>query len=180
MKESIRDKLQRGPFPFDDGWGWLYRGVDRIAPPETTARTILCRYFFPTAVEWWGQGRIYRLLGVHRFGSVLPTGGIVIRRITKARMEPYTLAGTSLGAARAFYYRTCVFESLHLPFPYRHAGSDIPSGRRGPLGSGFGEHPHQSRLERLPHHASSAHPHQDRVVGPAESPADLVSSRNIT
>ena len=31
-------------------------------------------------------------------------------------MAPYTLAGTSVGAARTFYYRTCVFEALHLPF----------------------------------------------------------------
>jgi hypothetical protein len=31
-------------------------------------------------------------------------------------MAPYTLAGNSLRAARDFYYRTCVFEILHLPF----------------------------------------------------------------
>ena len=40
----------------------------------------------------------------------------MVRRLTKARMSPYTLAGSSIGAARAFYYRTCVFEALHLPF----------------------------------------------------------------
>jgi len=31
-------------------------------------------------------------------------------------MAPYTLKGTSIAAARAFYYRACVFEMLHLPF----------------------------------------------------------------
>jgi len=31
-------------------------------------------------------------------------------------MAPYTLAGNSMTAARDFYYRTCVFETLHLPF----------------------------------------------------------------
>ncbi len=31
-------------------------------------------------------------------------------------MAPYTLARTSASAARDFYYRACVFESLHLPF----------------------------------------------------------------
>jgi hypothetical protein len=31
-------------------------------------------------------------------------------------MAPYTLSGPSLGAARAFYYRACVFAALHLPF----------------------------------------------------------------
>jgi hypothetical protein len=59
---------------------------------------------------------MFRLLGVHWFGAVIPTGGILVRRVTKARMAPYTLSGTSLGAARDFYYRTCVFEALHLPF----------------------------------------------------------------
>jgi hypothetical protein len=29
-------------------------------------------------------------------------------------MVPYTLAGTSLRGARAFFYRACVFEALHL------------------------------------------------------------------
>ncbi len=31
-------------------------------------------------------------------------------------MAPYTLAGSSIRAARDFYYRTCVFEALHMPF----------------------------------------------------------------
>ncbi len=56
------------------------------------------------------------MLGVHLFGAVIPTGGIAIRRVTKARMAPYTLAAHSLRAARAFYYRACVFEALHMPF----------------------------------------------------------------
>ncbi len=30
-------------------------------------------------------------------------------------MAPYTLSGTSVGAARDFFYRTCVFEACHLP-----------------------------------------------------------------
>jgi hypothetical protein len=29
-------------------------------------------------------------------------------------MVPYTLAGTSLRAARAFFFRACIFEALHL------------------------------------------------------------------
>lgn len=53
---------------------------------------------------------------MHLFGAVIPTGGKLVRRVTRARMAPYTLAGSSLRAARAFYYRTCVFEALHLPF----------------------------------------------------------------
>ena len=31
-------------------------------------------------------------------------------------MVPYTLRGTSPGAARDFYYRACAFEAAHTPF----------------------------------------------------------------
>jgi hypothetical protein len=67
-------------------------------------------------MEKAGDGRIFRLLGVPWFGTIIPTGGIAIRRLTGARMAPYTLAGTSLRGARDFFYRACVFEALHLPF----------------------------------------------------------------
>lgn len=116
IEESVRHQVGLGPFPYDDGWGWLYRLVDRTAPAGGVLRNSLCRYFFPNVLERWRAGRIYELLGVHRFGAVIPTGGIVVRRVTGARMAPYTLAATSLRGARAFYYRTCVFEALHLPF----------------------------------------------------------------
>ena len=116
MKLSVRSEFEGGPFPHDDGWGWVYRAVDRVAPPGSAARRALCRYFFPNGLEQWGGGLVYRFLGVPWFGSVIPTGGIVWRRLTGARMVPYTLAGNSLRGARAFYYRTCVFEALHLPF----------------------------------------------------------------
>ncbi|UCF19307.1 MAG: hypothetical protein JSU87_15475 [Gemmatimonadota bacterium] len=59
---------------------------------------------------------MYRSLGVAHFGKVIPTGGVVIRRLTGSRMAPYTLRGTSVGAARDFYYRTCAFEAAHTPF----------------------------------------------------------------
>ena len=39
-----------------------------------------------------------------------------MRRLTGSRMAPYTLASRSLRGARAFLYRACVFEALHLPF----------------------------------------------------------------
>jgi len=108
--------LRAGPFPYDDGWGWLYRLFERIGPADQAGRRWICAYFRPSAVERWRDGLLYRLLGVHLFGALIPTGGIVIRRVTKARMAPYTLPGHSLAAARAFYYRACVFEALHLPF----------------------------------------------------------------
>lgn len=116
MNDPIRRRMEAGPFPVDDGWGWLYRILDRIAPAGRRLRGSLCRYFLPNRLETWRRGLLYRLLGVQWFGSVIPTGGVRVRRITGARMAPYTLSGTSLRGARAFYYRTCVFEALHMPF----------------------------------------------------------------
>jgi hypothetical protein len=77
---------------------------------------MICGHFWPRRFELFESGRIYRQLGVALFGNVIPTGGIMIRRLTGARMAPYTLRGTSYGAARDFYYRTCAFEAAHTPF----------------------------------------------------------------
>ncbi len=116
MTTPLFAEIAAGPFPYRDGWGWLYRAFEQIAPVEGFLRRVLCRYFYPTRIERWRGGWAYGLLGVPVFGALIPTGGVVVRRVTKARMRPYTLSGTSLGAARAFYYRACVFEALHLPF----------------------------------------------------------------
>lgn len=116
MASTVGDTIAAGPFPHTDGWGWLYRAFERLAPPGGVLRRGACRYYQPSGAERWCGGLLFRLLGVHLFGAVIPTGGILIRRATGARMAPYTLAGSSLGAARAFFYRACVFETLHLPF----------------------------------------------------------------
>jgi hypothetical protein len=103
-------------YPSDDGWGWLYQFYDRWIAPHAWLRRPLCAYLNPNPIERAGHGKIYRLLGVQHFGKAIPTGGILIRRLTGLRMAPYTLAGTSLRAARHFRYRTCVFEMAHMPF----------------------------------------------------------------
>lgn len=102
--------------PKNDGWHWLYRWFDRIAARGSRLRSIVGGYFWPKSAEQAGAGRMYSLLGVEWFGRVIPTGGIAIRRITGLKMSPYTLRAPSKRAAREFYYRTCVFEALHLPF----------------------------------------------------------------
>lgn len=108
--------VELGPFPEDDGWSWVYRFYSAFIQPYHLLRRAVRAYLWPRRLEEAGDGRPYRLLGVQHFGRIIPTGGVTVRRITGARMAPYTLAGTSLGAARAFFYRTCVFEALHLPF----------------------------------------------------------------
>jgi hypothetical protein len=77
---------------------------------------MFCSYYTPSRIETTGDGRLYRWLGVPLFGRIIPTGGIAIRRATGARMAPSTLAGNTIAAARDFYRRACVFETLHLPF----------------------------------------------------------------
>lgn len=116
MHADLKQALENGPFPPQDGWGKAYRRFDRLFPRGNKRRRLACRYYWPTKLERAGNGRIYRLLGVQAFGRMIPTGGVTVRRLTGARMAPYTLRGTSLGAAREFYYRTCAFESGHLPF----------------------------------------------------------------
>lgn len=111
-----KQAVERGPLPRDDGWSFLYRLFDRLARNGSVLRHVLCGYFWPGPRELAGNGRLYRRLGVSRFGRVIPTGGVAVRRLTGWRMAPYTLRGTSLGAARQFYYRTCAFEAAHLPF----------------------------------------------------------------
>lgn len=107
---------RRGDWPEGDGWSWLYRAFDNAAPRGGRLRRAVCGYFRPTMLERAGDGALFRALGVAWFGRWIPTGGISVRRLTGARMRPYTLRGPSLGAARDFYYRACVFEGLHLPF----------------------------------------------------------------
>ena len=116
MRSTVLESLEQGRGPRDDGWEAVYRLVEAVAPPDTIRRRLLCRYFSPSHLELSAGDRIYRLLGVEHFGKVIPTGGISVRRVSGWRMAPYTLRGTSLGAARDFYYRACVFEALHLPF----------------------------------------------------------------
>lgn len=113
---ELRSSIERGPFPAADGWRWLYGLFSQTVGRNDFLRHAVCRYFWPKRLEIRAASKLYRILGVHHFGRLIPTGGALVRRITKARMAPYTLSGTSVGAAREFFYRTCVFETLHLPF----------------------------------------------------------------
>jgi hypothetical protein len=115
-EKRVRNVVEAGPFPEDDGWRRLYAMFSRLAGSNDLFRRALCAYFWPKGFESWAGSRVYKAVGVGHFGRLIPTGGVLVRRITKARMAPYTLSGTSVGAAQAFYYRTCVFEFLHLPF----------------------------------------------------------------
>jgi hypothetical protein len=55
----------------------------------------------------------YKLIGVGIFGRIIPTGGILIRRLTGARMVRYTFRNSTLTAAREFFLRACAVETAH-------------------------------------------------------------------
>jgi glycosyl-4,4'-diaponeurosporenoate acyltransferase len=112
VSDPIQEQLLIGPFPRNDGWQWLYRLFNRLVRNHPVVRRTVCKFFWPTPAE----RSIYRILGVDHFGRFVPTGGIGIRRLTGSRMAPYTLKARNLKAAREFFYRTCVFEALHVPF----------------------------------------------------------------
>jgi hypothetical protein len=114
--ESLKADLESGQLPRGDGWGGVYALLNWLARPGSGLRQLICAHFWPRQLELAGNGRIYRRLGVSLFGRVIPTGGVEVRRLTRTKMAPYTLRGTSVAAARDFYYRTCIFEALHTPF----------------------------------------------------------------
>ena len=116
IQKGVSSEIVIGSYPQADGWLWLYRFYDKVIRPNRFVHRIVRGYLVPTWIEEWERGRVYRMLGVHRFGRWIPTGGAGIRRLTKQRMAAYTLAGVSITAAREFFYRACVFELLHLPF----------------------------------------------------------------
>lgn len=99
-----------------DGYEWIKRFDKNVLQKVLPVRKMILFYFNPFYFEKYKNGLIYRIIGVHRFGRYLPTGGINIRRWTKRKMQSYTLKGLSLNAAEEFRYKSCFFEFLHIPF----------------------------------------------------------------
>ncbi|MFC1555215.1 hypothetical protein ACFL7D_11330 [candidate division KSB1 bacterium] len=71
-------------------------------------------YCTPFGFEIRGKGKIYRYLGVHFIGKIIPTGGIFWRRLTGMKMSSFSLGTSSLQGARAYLYKACFFELLHV------------------------------------------------------------------
>lgn len=99
-----------------DGYEWIETFDKNFLRKNKLLRTILGFYFKPFKIEFYKSGLIYRRIGVHVFGKYLPTGGFEIRRITKRKMQAYTLKYKNLNAAKEFLYKSCFFETLHMPF----------------------------------------------------------------
>lgn len=113
---ELKRSLMIGPFPEKDGWKYIYRGFNRLAPVGSLLRKSICSYFWPKRIERAGRGAVYRFGGIAFLGKFIPTGGVTIRRLTGWSMRPYTLDGTSVGSTARFFYKTCAFEAAHLPF----------------------------------------------------------------
>jgi hypothetical protein len=71
-----------------DGYEWLERFDKNVLQKTSSVRKLILLYFKPSRLERYRYGLIYRILGVHRFGRYLPTGGINIRRWTKGKCSP--------------------------------------------------------------------------------------------
>ena len=99
-----------------DGYEWLKIFDNKWLKKQFLVRKLILYYFLPNCLEKFRHGIIYRLLGVHMFGRFLPTGGIEIRRITGKKMKAYTLKSVSIISANEFLYKSCFFETLHMPF----------------------------------------------------------------
>ena len=61
-----------------DGYEWLRRFDSHHLRNWPLIRRILLLYYAPWSCETARHGSIYRMLGVHRFGRYLPTGGIAL------------------------------------------------------------------------------------------------------
>lgn len=88
---------------FDQQW--------RQKSPRT--REIVAAYFRPTKLERFRNGIIYRMIGIRFVAWVIPTGGMLWRRLFHWDGWSFGMGGGSVGRARAYRYNTCVFEILH-------------------------------------------------------------------
>lgn len=88
---------------FDDQW--------RRRSPRT--RNIVAAYFRPTRLERFRNGIIYRMLGIRLVALVIPTGGMLWRRLFHWDGWTFAMGGGSIRRAKDYRYNTCVFEMLH-------------------------------------------------------------------
>jgi hypothetical protein len=88
---------------FDQQW--------RLYFPRT--RKLIAWVFLPKRLERYKHGLIYRLLGIRFVALVIPTGGLIWRRLFHWDGWSFGMGGASVRRAREYVYNTCVFECLH-------------------------------------------------------------------
>jgi hypothetical protein len=93
---------------------WLVRFDKDMLSRWPAIRCPIVRYFRPFWFETYRKGLVYRLLGIRLVAYLIPTGGLLWRRLFKWKGWSFALVGPSIRAAGEFRYSTCVFESLHL------------------------------------------------------------------
>lgn len=94
-----------------NGLVWIDRKLIAAIP---ILRSILRLYFMPNRLESYHTGLIYRLLGINAIAYIIPTGGLLWRRLFHWKGWSFALQGSSIRAAYEYIYTTCVFEILHL------------------------------------------------------------------
>lgn len=93
---------------------WLIWFDDSLRVHLPHARRWIAWYFRPHPFEMYGAGILYRALGVSWLAWLIPTGGMLWRRLFHWDGWSFALGGSSIRHARAYRYNTCVFELLHL------------------------------------------------------------------
>lgn len=93
---------------------WLVWFDESLKVRLPLARRWIAWYFRPHGFEMYGQGILYRALGLSWVAFVIPTGGLLWRRLFHWDGWSFGLGGSSVCRARAYRYNTCVFEFLHL------------------------------------------------------------------
>jgi hypothetical protein len=77
-------------------------------------RATIAAYFRPRKIERYRGGILYRMLGIRLVAYLIPTGGLLWRRLFGWKGWSFALVGPSVRAASEYRYSTCVFELLHL------------------------------------------------------------------
>jgi hypothetical protein len=90
---------------------WADRRLQRRWP---ALRKALLAYFGSKGFELMSRGAIYRFIGVHLFGKIVPTGGVWMRRWTLMPMSAWVLEGLSRARARQYRYKAYALELVHV------------------------------------------------------------------
>lgn len=114
MPESIRNtKCERRESGDLTQRNWLVWFDEHWKEYSPVTRSLVAAYFRPKRIERYKNGLIYRLIGIRFVAYVIPTGGMLWRRLFKWGGWSFALGGNSIRRAREYRYNTCVFEFLH-------------------------------------------------------------------
>ena len=109
----VEQKIESAQVLREEVKNWLVWFDQRVLTQIPFIRRFITAYFLPNKVEQYRRGLIYRLLGIQFIAWIIPTGGMLWRRLFKWKGWSFAMDGSSLKAAGEYRYSICVFEILH-------------------------------------------------------------------